>query len=84
MSVNDAFVMKAWKEQVAPNAEIIMLADGSAKFTNLLGLELDLNHKHMGVRCKRFLMVIEEGRITSLDIEEDSSNCTISGVGNLL
>ena len=84
MSVNDAFVMQAWKEHVVPNSEIIMLADGSAKFTNLLGLELDLTDKHMGVRCKRFLMVIEDGRITSLDIEEDSSNCTISGVSNLI
>lgn len=84
MSVNDSFVMHAWKEQVAPNADIIMLADGSAKFTRLLGLELDLADNHMGLRCKRFLMVIENGKILSLNVEEDSSNCTVSGVNNLL
>lgn len=84
MSVNDAFVMQSWKEQVAPSVDIIMLADGSAKFTKLLGLELDLSDHHMGIRCKRFLMVVENGKVLSLSVEDNSSNCSVSAVDNLL
>lgn len=84
MSVNDSFVMQAWKEQVAPAADIIMLADGSGLFTKALGLELDLTTKNMGVRCTRFLLVAEKGMVSRIDIEGNPSVCSVSGVSSLL
>ncbi len=69
MSVNDAFVMKAWGE--ASNADAItMLADGNADFTKALGLEFDVSAAGMGLRCKRFAAIIENGNLTHLFIEE--------------
>ncbi|WP_196139876.1 peroxiredoxin [Aliikangiella sp. G2MR2-5] len=69
MSVNDAFVMKAWGE--ASNAEeIVMLADGNADFTKALGLDFDVSAAGMGIRCKRFAAIIENGKVTALFIEE--------------
>lgn len=63
MSVNDAFVMKAWGE--ASNAEaIVMLADGNADFTQALGLSMDASGFGMGTRCQRFAMIIEAGKVT--------------------
>lgn len=69
MSVNDAFVMKAWGE--ASNAqEIVMLADGNADFSKALGLDFDVSAAGMGVRCKRFAAIIENGKVSQLFIEE--------------
>ncbi|QOL26425.1 peroxiredoxin [Thalassotalea sp. LPB0316] len=67
LSVNDAFVMSAWGE--AQNAEnIMMLADGDASYTKALGLEMD-TESFGGVRSKRYAMIIENGVVTSLFIE---------------
>ena len=84
MSVNDSFVMQAWKEHVAPAADIIMLADGSGLFTKALGLELDLTTKNMGIRCTRFLLVAEKGVVSRIDIEDNPSVCSVSGANSLL
>lgn len=68
MSVNDAFVMKAWGE--ASNAEALtMLADGNAGFTSEMGLELDASGFGMGKRCQRFAMIIDNGTVTGVFVE---------------
>ena len=69
LSVNDAFVMGAWGE--AQNAsEILMLADGNGDFTAALGLELDGRGFGMGTRSQRFAMLVEDGEVTQLNVEE--------------
>lgn len=69
MSVNDVFVMNAWGK--ANNAEdLVMLADGNAEFTRALGLEMDASGFGMGTRCKRFAMIIENGAVQKLLVEE--------------
>jgi len=69
MSVNDAFVMGAWgKDQNA--SEILMLADGNADFTAALGLELDGSGFGMGTRSQRFAMIVEDGTVTHLNVED--------------
>ncbi|MGB1239059.1 MAG: peroxiredoxin [Pseudomonadales bacterium] len=69
LSVNDVFVMHAWG--LSANAEqITMLADGNAEFTKALGLEKDASAFQMGVRSKRFAMVVEDGKLTHLAIDE--------------
>lgn len=69
MSVNDAFVMKAWGE--ASNAEnLTMLADGNADLTKALGLEMDGSGFGMGTRCKRFAMIVEDGTVTGVFVEQ--------------
>lgn len=68
VSVNDAFVMKAWGE--AQNAsELLMLGDGDASFTKALGLTMD-TEGFGGVRSQRYAMIIENGVVTTLNIEE--------------
>ena len=69
LSVNDAFVMKAWAEQHEALGKIVMLADGSAAFTKALGIELDLTKNSMGVRANRGVFVIEDGVVKSVDME---------------
>ena len=68
VSVNDAFVMKAWGD--AQNAEtIMMLGDGDASFTKALGLEMDTG-SFGGIRSQRYAMIIEDGIVTTLNVEQ--------------
>jgi len=68
LSVNDSFVMTAWAQD--QNAEsIVMIADGGATLTTALGLELD-SGDFGGIRSKRYAMVIEDGKVTQLNVEK--------------
>src|SRR5215468_6972194 len=69
LSVNDAWVMKAWAEEHDALGKIVMLADGSAAFSKALGIELDLTKAQMGIRCGRGLFVIDDGVVKSVDME---------------
>lgn len=69
MSVNDPFVMGAWGK--TQNAEhLLMAADGSAVFTKALGLELDLTERGLGIRSQRFSMIVDNGQVTHLNVED--------------
>ena len=70
VSVNDPFVMGAWGKDQGVGDAVTMLADGSANFAKATGLELDLTDKGLGVRCQRFAMVVDDGTVTSMHIDE--------------
>lgn len=68
VSVNDAFVMGAWgKDQNAD--ELLMLADGNGELTGKLGLELDGSGFGLGTRSQRYAMIVDDGTITTLNVE---------------
>jgi glutaredoxin/glutathione-dependent peroxiredoxin len=69
MSVNDPFVMGAWARDQKSVGKIRMMGDGSAAYTKALGLEFDLTAKGMGVRCQRFSMIVDNGVVTTLNVE---------------
>lgn len=69
VSVNDGYVMAAWGRDEKALGKIRMLGDGSADFTKKLGLELDLSTKGMGIRMRRFSMLVDDGVVKSLNIE---------------
>ena len=69
LSVNDAFVMKAWAEAHDALGKIVMLADGTAAFSKALGIDVDLDKFGMGVRCGRGLFIVEDGTVTSVEME---------------
>jgi len=70
LSVNDAFVMGAWAKDQGINGEVLMLADGNGDFTKKLGLELDGSKFGMGLRSKRYAMVVDDGVVKSLNVDE--------------
>lgn len=69
LSVNDAFVMGAWGRDQKTAGKVRMMADGSAAFTNAVGLPLDLVAKGMGVRSQRYSMLVKDGVVKTLNIE---------------
>lgn len=71
VSVNDAFVMGAWGEDQGAGDKVVMAADGSADLAKAMGLELDLTSRGFGVRVKRFAMVVNDGTVESINLEDD-------------
>lgn len=69
VAVNDAFVMDAWGRDQKVNSKIRMMADGSGVWTRALGLELDLVERGLGVRSQRYSMVVDNGVVTQLNLE---------------
>ena len=70
VSVNDAFVMRAWAEDQAVGEDIVMLADGSGDFTKAIGLEMDGTKFGMGVRSQRYSMIVDDGVVKELNVEQ--------------
>ena len=69
VSVNDAFVMDAWRKSQDVPADIAMLADGNGDFARALGLDLDATKFGMGHRAKRFALYAEDGVVKQLHVE---------------
>ena len=70
LSVNDAFVMDAWGKDQNAGDKVVMLADGNGDFTKALGLELDGTGFGMGTRAQRFSMIIDDGKVAELNVED--------------
>lgn len=70
LSVNDAFVMRAWGEDQAVGDDIVMLADGNGAFTDAVGLVMDGSRFGMGKRSQRYSMVVKDGVVAELNVEE--------------
>jgi glutaredoxin/glutathione-dependent peroxiredoxin len=82
-AVNDPFVMDAWKK-AAGSDDIEFLADGSADFAKAVGLELDASAGGLGMRSKRYCMVVDNGVVKSLAIEDSPGKADVSGADALL
>eukprot|EP00092_Neocalanus_flemingeri_P024456 GFUD01026520.1.p1 GENE.GFUD01026520.1~~GFUD01026520.1.p1 ORF type:complete len:158 (+),score=37.72 GFUD01026520.1:85-558(+) len=78
VSVNDPFVMEAWGKDQGAAGKVRMLADTCGDLTKVMELELDLSAVLGSVRCKRFSMVVEDGKVTSLNVEPDGTGLTCS------
>jgi peroxiredoxin len=70
ISVNDAHVMGAWGRDQKATGVIRMMADGSASFSKALGLELDLTSSGMGMRSRRYSMLVDDGVVKQLNVEQ--------------
>src|SRR5450432_465143 len=70
ISVNDVFVMGAWAKDQNLGDKVLLLADGNGDFTKALGLEMDASKFGMGPRSRRYSMVVNDGKVETLNIEE--------------
>src|SRR3954451_18557082 len=69
VSVNDGYVMAAWGRDEKALGKIRMLGDGSAEFTKRLGLERDMSDSGMGVRSRRYSLLVEDGVVKQVNVE---------------
>jgi len=70
LSVNDAFVMGAWGKAQGAGDKVRMVADGNGEFTKAIGLELDASGFGMGKRSKRYAMIVKDGKVESVLVDE--------------
>jgi peroxiredoxin len=70
LSVNDAFVMKAWGKDQGVEGEIVMLADGNGDFTKAVGLEMDGSKFGLGSRSQRYSLIANDGVVEQLNVEQ--------------
>ena len=84
VSVNDAFVMNAWKRDTDQRDEAVFLADGNADFAKAIGLDLDGSGLGLGIRSKRYSMLVEDGVVKKLNLEADPGKVVVSGGDTLL
>jgi len=70
ISVNDAFVMGAWGREQKATGVVRMLADGNATFSKALGLDADFSKFGMGTRSQRYSMLVENGVVRQLNVEQ--------------
>lgn len=75
--------MKAWAQTYPQNKHVVFLADGSAAYTRALGLELDLSEKGLGIRSRRFALLVDDLKVILANIEEGGA-FTVSGAEDIL
>ena len=82
--VNDVFVMEAWKKSTGADGKVDFLADGNADFAKAIDMTLDASGNGLGIRSKRYSMLVEDGVVKKLNIEDAPGKCDISGGQALL
>ncbi|MBV8564710.1 MAG: peroxiredoxin [Methylobacteriaceae bacterium] len=82
--VNDVFVMDAWSRATGGDGKIEFLSDGNGDFAKALGLTLDASANGLGTRSKRYSMIVDNGVLKSLNVEDAPSKADVSGAEALL
>ncbi|WP_181699287.1 peroxiredoxin [Chthonobacter albigriseus] len=84
LSVNDHHVMKAWARHADALGKITFVSDGVAAFTKAVGLDIDLSGGGLGVRSKRYAMIVEDGVVKSLDVEDSPGQAVVSSAAAVI
>ena len=84
VSVNDVFVLNAWADQSGAKDVVTFLADGSANFTRAIGMELDASGLGLGIRSQRYAMLVDNGVVSVLNLEEVPSSAEASSAEKIL
>lgn len=82
--VNDVFVMSAWAEATGGKGVIEFLADGGGAFAKAIGMDVDLTERGLGLRSKRYAMIVDDGVVSYLAIEEAPGQAETSSAAKLL
>jgi len=82
--VNDVFVMEAWKKATGADGKIEFLADGNGEFAKGVGMDFDGSGNGLGVRSKRYSMLVDDGVVKTLAIEDAPGKCELTSGEALL
>ena len=82
--VNDVFVMDAWKKATGAEGKIEFLADGNGDFAKAIDLALDASGAGLGLRSRRYAMLVEDGVVKKLSVESEPGKAEVSSAENLL
>ena len=83
-AVNDPFVLAAWLKATGADGKVEALSDGNAEFAKAVGMEFDGSGRGLATRSKRYSMVVEDGVVKTLNVEDSPGQCSVSGGEALL
>jgi peroxiredoxin len=83
-AVNDVFVMDVWGRESGCGDKIELISDGNGDFAKVIGLTMDGSGFGLGTRSQRYSMVVEDGVVRSLNVEDTPGKAEVSGADNLL
>lgn len=84
VAVNDVHVVNAWAKATKGDGKIHFLSDGNADFAKAIGMDVDLGVAGMGIRSKRYSMIVDDGTVTALNEEESPGQAVISSAATIL
>ena len=84
VAMNDPFVMGAWKEASGADGKVAFIADGNGDFTKAIGMDADLSVAGLGTRSKRYSMIVEDGVVSHLNVEDNPGEASVSGAATLM
>ena len=84
ISVNDPYVMDAWGKAHNIENKILMLSDPYLSFTKAIGAEVDRNSRGLGIRSNRYSMVIENLKVSNIQVEKETKECGLSSAEGIL
>lgn len=84
LTTNDTHVLRAWAEVTGGKDKVSFVSDGNAEFVQKAGLFNDSSARGMGIRAKRFVMILDDGVVTSLLLEEQPGQAMISSAARVL
>jgi len=82
--VNDVFVLEAWKKSTGADGKVEFLSDGNGDFAKAIGMTFDGSAAGLGVRSKRYSMLVDDGVVKTLNVEDAPGQCSVSGGDALL
>jgi len=84
VAVNDVFVMDAWGKAFGGAGKVDLLSDGNGEFTRAIGMALDARGLGLGERSHRYSMVVDDGVVKTLHVEDKPGVCEISAAPRIL
>ena len=84
VSVNDPFVMGAWATASNAKGKVTFLSDGNGDFASAIGMDMDMSMGGMGVRSKRYSMIVDDGKVVAVNVEDSPGEATKSGAANIM
>jgi len=84
LAVNDVFVLDAWSKQQGAGGKVMMVSDGNGELTKKMGLELDASGLGLGMRTQRYAMLVKDGVVQKLNIEDNPAKAEQSGADAML
>ena len=84
LAVNDVFVLDAWSKQQGAGGKVMMVSDGNGELTKKMGLELDASGLGLGMRTQRYAMLVKDGGVQKLNVEDNPAKAEQSGADAML
>jgi peroxiredoxin len=83
-AVNDVFVLKAWSQSAGADGKVEMLSDGNGDFAKAIGMSFDASGHGLGTRSKRYSMLVDDGVVKSINVEDVPSKADVSSAESFL